>query len=93
MPKNRKPSQPGEILLHDFLEPMGKTQKDLSVHLGWTYAKINEIVNGKRGITERTALSFADTFKTTPQFWLNLQTNHDLWEAKQEHKKVKALAS
>lgn len=91
LPKNRKPTHPGEILLEDFLIPMGKNQKELAKHLGWTYAKVNEIVHGKRGVSEESALCFADVFGTTAQFWLNLQLNHDLWLATKEHKKVRPL--
>ena len=93
LPKNRKPSHPGEILLHDFLEPMKRTQQDFAKHLDWTYAKVNEIVNGKRGVSEEAALCFSDALGTSPQFWLNLQANYDLWRAQQAHKKVKPLKS
>ncbi len=91
LPKNRQPSHPGEILLKDFLEPMSRTQQDFAKHLNWTYAKVNEIVNGKRGVSEEAALCFADAFGSSPQFWLNLQANHDLWKAQQKHKKIKLL--
>jgi addiction module HigA family antidote len=93
LPKHRQPTHPGEILLNDFLEPMGRTQQDFANHLGWTYARVNEIVNGKRGVSEEAALCFADAFGTSPQFWLNLQANYDLWAAQQTHKKVKPLKS
>jgi addiction module HigA family antidote len=67
LPKNRQPSHPGEILLKDFLEPMSRTQQDFAKHLNWTYAKVNEIVNGKRGVSEEAALCFADAFGSSPQ--------------------------
>jgi addiction module HigA family antidote len=92
LPKYRKPTHPGEILLEEFLNPMGKTQQDLARHLDWTFAKVNEIVNGKRGVTPETALTFADVFGTTPDFWMNLQANHDLWLAQQEHETAPKLA-
>ena len=92
LPKYRKPSHPGVILSEDFLRPMGVTQSRFATHLGWSHAKINEIINGRRGITAETALCFADAFGTSPEFWLNLQTNHDLWEAQQEHKRQKKIA-
>ena len=90
---NRKPTHPGEILLHDFLEPMGLTQKEFARHLNWhkSYARLNEIVNGKRGVTPHTALSFAEAFSMEPDFWLNLQKNYDLWEASQTHKPVQPI--
>lgn len=89
IPKNRIPTHPGKILLDHFLVPMGKTQKELQLHLKWTYAKVNEIINGKRGVTSETALSLADLFGTTPQFWANLQMNYDLHIASKQHKKHK----
>ena len=91
LPKNRIPTHPGEILLNDFLVPLELTQQDLAKHLSWTYAKVNEIINGKRGVTEESALCFADALGTTPQFWINLQCNYDLWLAAKEHKKVKPI--
>lgn len=93
LPKNRQPSHPGEILLHDFLEPMNRTQQDFAKHLNWTYAKVNEIVNAKRGVSEETALCFSDAFGTSAQFWMNLQANYDLWKAQQTHKKIKPMKS
>ena len=92
LPKYRKPTHPGEILAEEFLKPMGISQTKLAAHLGWSQAKVNEIVNGKRGVTAETALALADTFETSPEFWINLKTNHDLWEAQQEHKKRKKIA-
>lgn len=62
LPTHRAPTSPGEMLLKEFLEPMGITQKQLADHLGWTYAKVNEIVHNKRGITAETALGLADAF-------------------------------
>ena len=93
LPKRRQPTHPGEILLHDFLKPLGHTQQDFANHLGWTYARVNEIVNGKRGISEEAALCFSDAFGTSPQFWMNLQAQYDLWRAQQAHKKVKPMKS
>ena len=92
-PKNRPPSHPGEILQRIYLDDMGLTQSDLARHLKWKPGKINEIVNKKRGITAETALAFADALKTTPEFWLNLQSNYDLWYAEQDHKKVRAIGA
>ncbi len=91
LPKKRPPTTPGEMLLKAFLEPMGITQKDFSDHLGWTYARLNEIINGRRGISAESALTLGDTFNMEPEFWLNLQRNCDLWKAKQNHKKRKAI--
>ena len=92
LPKYRKPTHPGEILSEEFLKPLAISQTKLAVHLGWSHAKVNEIINGKRGVTAETALAFSDAFGTSAEFWINLQTNHDLWEAQQEHTKRKKIA-
>lgn len=91
LPKYRSPTHPGEILQEEFLSPLGISQSALATHLGWTHAKVNEIVNEKRGITPAVALGLADALGTTPDFWLNLQVNYDLWHARQEHEKKSKL--
>jgi antitoxin HigA-1 len=78
LPTDRIPTHPGEILLEEFLEPLGLTQVTLAEHLGVPVQRVNEIVRGKRGVTPATAWLLAEAFETTPQFWLSLQTNHDL---------------
>jgi addiction module HigA family antidote len=65
-------------LLEEFLLPLGITQVELAEHLSVPVQRINEIVNGKRGITPTTAWLLADALDTTPEFWLNLQVNRDL---------------
>ena len=72
------PVHPGEILLEDFLRPLGLSQAKLARHLGISLVRVNEIVNGKRGISADTAWLLAHAFGTSPQFWINLQTNYDL---------------
>jgi len=91
LPKNRPPTHPGEMLLKEFLEPAGITQTQFSQHIGWTYARLNEIVNGKRGVSVDSALTLSEALGNTPQFWLNLQRNWELWHAQQSHKQVKLL--
>jgi antitoxin HigA-1 len=91
LPKKRPPSHPGEILWKDFLEPLGLSQKQFASHLGWTYARLNEIINMHRGVTADSALAFAAALGTEPEFWLNLQRDWDLWRAKQMHILVKPL--
>lgn len=91
LPTNRVPSHPGEILLEDFLKPSNITQQAFAIHMKWTFARVNEIVNGKRGISAETALGLSEAFGTTPGFWLNLQSNWELWHAKQEHFPVTKL--
>ena len=78
LPKNRVPSHPSEILLHEFLEPGEISQVALAAHVGISVQRVNEIVRGKRGITSETAWLLSGAFGTTPEFWINLQTQHDL---------------
>ena len=85
IPENRIPTHPGEILLEEFLKPLELTQVALASHLGIPTQRINEIVRGKRGITPETAWLLAQAFSTTPQFWLNLQTQYDLAVNKPQH--------
>ena len=89
--KKTKPLHPGEILLKEFLEPQDLLQKQFVEHLGWTYARLNEIVNQRRGVTADSALAFAEAFGTEPEYWLDLQRDWDLWHAKQTHASVKPL--
>ena len=78
IPSNRTATHPGVILLKEFLEPLEVTQKALAMHLGVPVQRINEIVRGKRGITPDTAWLLSRALNTSPEFWLNLQNNHDL---------------
>ena len=90
LPKNRIPTHPGEILLEEFLNPLGLTQVALAKHLGVSVQRINELVKGKRGVSPETAWLLAQAFGTTPEFWINLQTAHDLARVRPTHK-VRAL--
>lgn len=72
------PIPPGEILAEEFLRPLGLSQNKLARDLDVPVARINDIVHGKRGISADTALRLAAYFKTSPEFWLNLQTRYDL---------------
>ena len=92
LPKFRAPTHPGEILQEEFLEPLNISQSMLAKHLKCKSGKINEIVNAKRGVTPEMALSLADVLGTSPQFWINLQMNYDLWHAKQEHRSIRRIA-
>lgn len=78
LPENRIPTHPGEVLSEEFLKPLGLTQVALAEHLGVPVQRINELVRGKRGVTPETAWLLAGAFGTTPDFWINLQTAHDL---------------
>jgi addiction module HigA family antidote len=77
IPENRIPTHPGEILSEEFLKPLGVTQVAFSKHIGVPVQRINELVRGKRGITPATAWLLAQSLKTTPEFWVNLQVAHD----------------
>jgi addiction module HigA family antidote len=79
------------MLLKELLEPMGMTQVELAKHLGRTWPRINEIVNGRRGVTADSALAFGEAFSTGPEFWLNLQRDWDLWHVMKKRKLVIAL--
>lgn len=79
------------MLRYEFLEPLGVSQSEFAKHLGWPYARLNEIINGKRGISVDSALAFAEALNTNPEFWLNLQRNWDLWHARRTHTHVKLL--
>ncbi len=76
--KKLPPIHPGEILIEEFLKPMGISQYRLAKDISVPPRRINEIVHGKRAITADTALRLGRFFKMSPQFWLNLQTRYDL---------------
>lgn len=78
LPTKRIPTHPGEILLEEFLRPLELTQVALAEHLGVPVQRINELVNGKRGVTPDTAWLLAQAFETSPEFWIYLQSAHDL---------------
>jgi antitoxin HigA-1 len=81
VPTNRIPTHPGEMLLEEFLNPMGLSQRDLADGIHVPYQRINEIVNGRRGVTPSTALRLAKYFGTSAGFWMNLQLRWDLYHA------------
>jgi addiction module HigA family antidote len=78
IPENRIPTHPGVILKQEFLDPLGITQVAFAAHLGVSVQRINELVRGKRGITPETAWLLSQALNTTPEFWINLQSAHDL---------------
>lgn len=83
IPSHRVPIHPGEILLEEFLKPMAITQRELADSTLVPYQRINEIINGRRGITPSTALRLAKFFGVSPDFWMNLQLRYDLYIAQQ----------
>ena len=81
MKQPANPFHPGEILLEEFLQPGGMTQTAFSEQLGWTRARLNELIKGKRGITAESALDLAEALGTSPKLWMNLQATWDLDQA------------
>ena len=86
IPSEREPTHPGEVLLEEFLQPIDLTQKELADGIHVPYQRVNEIVNGKRGVTPSTALRLARFFDTSPGFWMNLQLTWDLYHVQQEER-------
>jgi len=83
VPTNRPPTHPGEMLLEEFLNPMGLTQRELADAIHVPYQRVNDIVHGRRGITPSTALRLAKYFGMSADFWMNLQLRWDLFFAQQ----------
>ena len=78
IPTHRLPTHPGEVLLEEFISPLGLSQVALARHIGISLQRVNEIVRGKRGITPESAWLLAQALDTTPEFWTNLQSAYDL---------------
>jgi addiction module HigA family antidote len=83
MPRKLKPITPGEILLEEFLNPLGISRSKLARDINVPVRRINDIVQGKRAITPDTALRLSVYFSMSPEFWMNLQSHYDLKLAKQ----------
>ena len=81
IPTHRAPTHPGEMLLEEFLTPMGLTQRELADGIRVPYQRVNELVNGRRGVTPQTALRLAKFFGTSPDLWMNFQLRWDLYHA------------
>jgi len=84
VPTHRVPTHAGKMLLDEFLDPLGLTQREVAEAIGVPYQRVNELVNGRRGITPSTALRLGKYLGTTPDFWLNLQQRWDLYHAAQD---------
>jgi addiction module HigA family antidote len=78
IPSHRSPTHPGEILLEEYLIPLGITQVHFANHIGVPTQRVNELVRGKRGVTPETAWLLSKALNTSPVFWLNLQAVYDL---------------
>lgn len=81
LPANRAPTHPGEMLLEEFIRPLGISQSALAVRLGISFPRLNEITRRKRGVTPDTALRLAQVVGMSADFWLGLQQDWDLWHA------------
>ena len=92
IPTHREPTHPGEMLIEEFLIPMGITQRELANSIHVPYQRVNEIINKKRGITPSTALRLAKFLGMTEDFWMNIQLRWDLYKAKNtEANELKAI--
>jgi antitoxin HigA-1 len=87
LPQHRVSTHPGQVLLKELLEPLGLTQVKLAKALNIPQNRINELIRGKRGMTPETALLLAEYFKNSAEFWMNLQTAHDLTRVRAELRK------
>ena len=81
LPSHRSPSHPGVILATEFLEPHGLSQVELAERIGVPFQRINLVINGRRAVSPDTALRLAKLFRTSAEFWLNLQQSWDLYQA------------
>lgn len=89
LPRKRPPTAPGEMLLEEFLKPLGITQTDFASRLGISFPRLNEIIHGKRAVTPDTGLRLARVLGTSAEFWLGLQLDWDLWHAMQGREAAK----
>jgi antitoxin HigA-1 len=81
LPTNRPPTHPGEMLLEEFLKPLGITQSAFAARLGVSFPRLNEIIHARRSVTSDTALRLARVTGMSADFWLGLQQDWDLWHA------------
>lgn len=81
LPTELPPTHPGEMLLEEFLKPLGISQSAFAIRLGVSFPRLNEIVRGKRAVTPDTALRLARVTGMSADFWLGLQSDWDLWHA------------
>ena len=86
--RSKDPIHPGEFILEEFLLPSNKSQRDFAEELGWTPARLNEVIKGKRGITADAALDLARVLGTSPEMWMSLQSHFDLAQVEKRRKKA-----
>ena len=89
LPKHRPPTHPGEMLLEEFLKPLGISQSAFAIRLGVSFPRLNEIVRGKRSVTPDSALRLARVTGMSADFWLGLQQDWDLWHAMRSDRAAK----
>ena len=88
VPTDREPTHPGEMLRKEFLTPMGITQQQLADAIHVPFQRINELVNGKRGVTPSTSLRLARFFGVSEDFWMNLQVRWDLYRMRKKEQEI-----
>jgi antitoxin HigA-1 len=88
LPKNLPPTHSGEMLLEEFLKPLGVSQSAFAIRLGVSFPRLNEIIRGKRSVTPDTALRLARVLGVSADFWLGLQQDWDLWHAMRSEEAV-----
>lgn len=88
VPENRVPTHPGEILREEFLLPMGISQQQLADAICVPFQRVNELVNGKRGVTPSTSLRLSVFFSVSEDFWMNFQVRWDLYRARQKEEAI-----
>ena len=88
LPQKRPPTHPGEMLLEEFLKPLGMSQSAFAIRLGVSFPRLNEIILRKRAVTSDTALRLARVLGMPADFWLGLQQDWDLWHAMRSDKAV-----
>lgn len=93
LPKNRVSTHPGEVLLEEFLKPLGISQSELARRIGVKPGVVNEICKQRRGVSPRMALLLAKAFKMSPEFWSGLQADYDLTRAMQDKECKEAARS
>jgi antitoxin HigA-1 len=93
LPLHGVSTHPGQILLKEFLEPLGLTQVKLASAINIPQNRVNELIRGKRGMTPETALLLSEYFQNSAEFWMNLQTSYDLTRVRAERRKRPATAS
>ena len=92
IPTDREPTHPGEMLLQEFLLPLGMTQRDLATAISVPYQRVNEVVRKRRGVTPSTALRLSKFLGTSPDFWMSLQLRWDLYHAQRaEADKIESI--